>query len=391
MKSSAPWTNRGASTCSRFCAVWAIVSRRSFSLRTSSRCATGWTASFAFLTTPPPVRASCATIPQPWDHPMRAWLPEARVTGPEPAVERDIEGLNRVFAEAFTDRYRRDGLIGVRVPQLNPLVWRYALLDAGDGAMVWRDEHGDVAAFNVAHQAGAEGWVGPLAVRPDRQGTGVGKTVVRTAADWLIDRGVSTLGLETMPRTPENIGFYARLGFAPGFLTVTVTNEIATRGHPAPVLLSKRSAAEKDATIAAARGLVDDLIGGVDYSREILLTAELGRGDTSLVEGANGLDAMALWHSAPLADSRTRDEVRVLKLAPRTDATFEAAIAAVEAAAAKAGIRRIAIRCQSRYGEAFRRLIARGYRVRWTDLRMTYEGYLERHAAEGVLFSNWEI
>ena len=148
---------------------------------------------------------------------MRAWLPDTRVTGPERATEGDIEGLNRVFAEAFTDRYRRDGLIGVRVPQLNPLVWRYALLDAGEGAMVWRDEQGDVAAFNVAHQAGAEGWMGPLAVRPDRQGSGVGKTVVRTAADWLIDRGVTTLGLETMPRTPENIGFYARLGFAPGF------------------------------------------------------------------------------------------------------------------------------------------------------------------------------
>jgi len=324
---------------------------------------------------------------------MRAWLPDTRVTGPERAAERDIEGLNRVFAEAFTDRYRRDGLIGVRVPQLNPLVWRYALLDAGDGAMVWRDEHGDVAAFNVAHQAGTEGWMGPLAVRPDRQGTGVGKTIVRTAADWLIDRGVTTLGLETMPRTPENIGFYARLGFTPGFLTVTVTNEIATRGHPAPVLLSKRSAAEKEATMAAARRLVDDLALGVDFSREILLTAELGLGDTSVVEASNGggLDALAVWHSAPLADSRTRDEVRVLKLAARSDAAFDAAIAAVEAAAAKSGIRRIAIRCQSRYDEAFRRLIARGYRVRWTDLRMTYEGYPERHAAEGVLFSNWEI
>ena len=322
---------------------------------------------------------------------MRAWLPETRVTGPERATDRDIEGLNRVFAEAFTDRYRRDGLIGVRVPQLNPLVWRYALLDAGEGAMVWRDEHGDVAAFNVAHQAGVEGWMGPLAVRPDRQGTGVGKTIVRTAADWLIDRGVTTLGLETMPRTPENIGFYARLGFAPGFLTVTLTNEIATRGHPAPVLLSKRSTAEKDAGVAAARSLVDDLVPGVDFTREILLTAELGLGDTSLIEGAHGLDAMAVWHSAPLADSRTRDEVRVLKLAAKSDAAFDAAIAAVEAAAAKAGIRRIAIRSQSRYGEAFRRLIARGYRVRWTDLRMTYEGYPERHAGEGVLFSNWEI
>ncbi|HEY3221193.1 MAG TPA: GNAT family N-acetyltransferase [Gemmatimonadales bacterium] len=324
---------------------------------------------------------------------MRAWLPEVRVTGPERATERDIEGLNHVFAEAFTDRYRRDGLIGVRVPQLNPLVWRYALLDAGEGAMVWRDENGDIAAFNVAHQAGVEGWMGPLAVRPDRQSTGVGKTIVRTAADWLIDRGVTTLGLETMPRTPENIGFYARLGFVPGFLTVTLTHEIATRGHPAPppVLLSRRSAGEKEAAMASGRRLVSDLVSGIDFSREILLTAELGLGDTSLVEGDTGLDAMAVWHSAPLADSRTRDEVRVLKLAARSDAAFDAAIAAVEAAAAKAGIRRIAIRCQSRYAEAFRRLIARGYRVRWTDLRMTYEGYPERHAAGGVLFSNWEI
>ena len=322
---------------------------------------------------------------------MRAWLPEPLVTGPERATERDIEGLNRVFAEAFTDRYRRDGLIGVRVPQLNPLVWRYALLDAGDGAMVWRDEHGDIAAFNVAHQAGVEGWMGPLAVRPDRQSTGVGKTIVRTAADWLIDRGVTTLGLETMPRTPENIGFYARLGFIPGYLTITLTNEIATRGHPAPAVLSRRAAGEKEAAMEAARRLVSDLVSGIDFSREILLTAELGLGDTSLVESDTGLDALAVWHSAPLADSRTRDEVRVLKLAARDDAAFDAAIAAVEAAATKAGIRRIAVRCQSRYDEAFRRLIARGYRVRWTDLRMTYEGYPERHTTRGVVFSNWEI
>src|SRR5256885_16443972 len=265
----------------------------------------GSTASFAFPTTPRPAPASCVMTPLLWDRPMRAWLPDTRITGPERATERDIEGLNRVFAEAFTAGHRRAGVIGVRVPQLNPLVWRYALLDAGEGAMVWRDEHGDIAAFNVAHQAGAEGWMGPLAVRPDRQSTGVGKTIVRTAADWLIDRGITTLGLETMPRTPENIGFYARLGFAPGFLTVTLTNEIATRGHPAPVLLSRRSADEKEAAMASGRRLVSDLVAGIDFSREILLTAELGLGDTSLVEGNTRLDAMAAWHSAPLADSRT--------------------------------------------------------------------------------------
>jgi len=322
---------------------------------------------------------------------MRAWLPEVEPVGPERATERDIEGLNRVFADAFTDRYRRDGLVGVRVPQLNPAVWRFALLDAADGAFLWRDERGEVAAFNVAHRSGSEGWMGPLAVRPDRQSSGVGKTIVRTAIDWLLDRGVTTLGLETMPRTVDNVGFYSRLGFDPGHLTVTLTHDIARRGHTAPKLLSERKGAAGEAALNAARLLAGSLIPGVDYTHEIMLTAELQLGDTCLIEGRDGLDAFVLWHSVPLADARSGDEVRVLKLAARSPAAFDAAIAATEAAAAQVGIRRVAFRCQTIYAEAFRRLIERNYRVRWTDLRMTYQGHGERTAASGVVFSNWEI
>src|SRR5216683_1206941 len=202
---------------------------------------------------------------------MRAWLPERQVYGPEPASERDIEGLNRVFADAFTDRYRRDGLVGVRVPHLNPQVWRYALLDAGPGAMLWRDEAGHVVAFNIAHRSGAEGWMGPLAVRPDRQGAGVGKTIVRTALDWLLEQNVATLGLETMPRTVENIGFYGRLGFFPGHLTVTLTNDIVTRGHQSPVLLSQRKSP------AGGRAMPDPLRRRVPPPRGPRLSRPLDR------------------------------------------------------------------------------------------------------------------
>ena len=322
---------------------------------------------------------------------MRAWLPERHVSGPERAQERDIEGLNRVFAEAFTDRYRRDGLVGVRVPYLNPPVWRYALLDAGDVAMVWRDEKGQIAAFNIAHRSGAEGWMGPLAVRPDRQGVGIGKTIVRAAADWLMDQGVATLGLETMPRTVENIGFYARLGFTPGHLTLTMTQDLGSRGHAAPALLSQRLPAARDASVEAASRLVAELARGPDFTREILLTAELGLGDTTLLEGPAGLDALAVWHSAPLAEGRPKEEVRILKLAARDERAFQAVITATEAAAARNGIRRVAVRCETRHSLAFRRLVERGYRVRWTDLRMTYEGYPEPELRDGVLFSNWEI
>jgi len=133
------------------------------------------------------------------------------------------------------------------------------------------------------------------------------------------------------------------------------------------------------------------LVPGPDFTRELQLTAELGLGDTTLLDGADGLDAWALWHSAPLAEGRPREEVRILKLAARDERAFAAALVATEAAAARAGIRRVAVRCQTRSDVAFRHLIERGYRVRWTDLRMTFEGYPEPHPSAGVLFSNWEI
>ncbi len=157
---------------------------------------------------------------------MVAWLPDRSVRGPERPTVRDIEALNRIFAEAFTDRYRRDGLVGVRVPYLNPLIWRYAIEDAGEGAMIWRDGDGKPAAFNMVHQSGTEGWMGPLAVRPDRQNEGLGKAVVRAGIEWLRTRGARTIGLETMPRTVDNIGFYSRLEMIPRHLTVTLSRDI---------------------------------------------------------------------------------------------------------------------------------------------------------------------
>src|SRR6185369_190616 len=77
------------------------------------------------------------------------------------------------------------------------------------------------------HQSGTEGWMGPLAVRTEYQGAGTGKEIVTRGVEWLKQNGASVIGLETMPRTMDNIGFYSRLGFVPGRLTVTTTLEAA--------------------------------------------------------------------------------------------------------------------------------------------------------------------
>lgn len=320
----------------------------------------------------------------------RSWTRSAHADGPYRARKEDIAGLNRVFSEAFTDRYRRDGMVGVRVPQLNPAIWRYAIEDAGEGAMLWRDERGEIAAFNIAHRSGIEGWMGPLAVRADRQAGGVGKDMVREGIEHLKRSGATIIGLETMPRTMDNIGFYSSLGFNPGRLTVTLTLDAVANEVPIS-LFGRLPASDRDGALEECRLLVDGMIPGYDFTREIELTDELSLGDTVLIRQGGKLVAYALCHTVPLVEGRVREELRVLKMVLADNDQLAPMIRSLTDLARRSGTRRVAIRVQGEYLEAYQCIFAAGARVRWTDLRMSLAEYPERTVERGVVLSNWEI
>lgn len=315
--------------------------------------------------------------------------PDPAVHGPVVAEVRDVPALNRLFSDAFTERYRQDGLHGVRVPHLNPAVWRYAIEDAGGGAMLWRDARGDLVAFNIAHRSGTEGWMGPLAVRPDRWGGGLGRGIVTAGIAWLREGGARTIGLETMPRTLDNIGFYSRLGFLPQPLTITLQRATITGLAPSAPRLG--DAADPTAALAACRTLTDAVAPGIDFTRELELTREIGLGDTTLLRDASGtLEAFALWHVAPLAAGRAADDLRILKLVARdTDAALRV-IAAVEGEASVRRMEGVSLRCQTRHQPLYAALAGAGWRVHWTDLRLTLAEAPEPQP-DGIVLSNWEI
>lgn len=315
-----------------------------------------------------------------------------RVTGPFPIRPDDLPALNALFSDAFSERYRRDGMAGVRVPPLNPSIWRFAIEGAGEGAMLWRDGLGRLAAFNVAHVSGREGWMGPLAVREDLQGRGFGRTVVRAGIDHLKAAGCTTIGLETMPRTMDNIGFYAGLGFTPGPLTVTLSLEAGGGTDERPELLSALGQRAREEALAACAALARQVRAGSDYTREIALTLRFAIGDAVLLRDAGGaLTGFALYHDAPLVEGRPREELRVLKLVLADQGALARMTELLTAHARRNGTLRTAIRLQGEFRAAFRLLVARGARVRWTDLRMTLSGHDEPAPAQGLALSNWEI
>ncbi|MGB7211238.1 MAG: hypothetical protein WBC97_01305, partial [Gemmatimonadales bacterium] len=143
--------------------------------------------------------------------------------------------------------------------------------------------------------------------------------------------------------------------------------------------------------IGGCRTLTDALAGGVDFSREIELTEQLGLGDTVIIEGAAGIEAFALCHSAALADGHASDELRILKLVARDDHGLDAALAGAAWLAHREGLHRVGVRCQTGFTEAYRRLVGQGWTVHWTDLRMTLAGSPELAVPTGVVWSNWEI
>ena len=320
----------------------------------------------------------------------RSWRQPPPARGPLPVTAEDVGPLNQVFSDAFTERYRRDGMVGVRVPFLNPAIWRYAIMDAGDGAMLWRGERDEIVAFNIAHRSGTEGWMGPLAVRPDLQGAGLGKDVVRVGVEWLKQDGATVIGLETMPRTMDNIGFYSRLGFVPGKLTLTLTLD-SSANEKVPQLLGRLSPAARDDAIAECALLAASCMPGYDFTREILLTHELGLGDTVLVRHGDALVGFALCHTAPLVEGRVREELRVLKLAVPDLQHLDMLLRALTDFARRSACARAAFRVQGDYPVLYSKLVSWRARVRWTDLRMTVSGYGEAPVERGVLLSNWEI
>ncbi|MCU0649173.1 MAG: GNAT family N-acetyltransferase [Gemmatimonadaceae bacterium] len=322
---------------------------------------------------------------------LRTWPTHRSIDGPFPLASDDIAGLNAVFTEAFSDRYRKDGMQGVRVPPLHHGIWRYAIADAADGALGWRDERDRIVAFNIVHRSGREGWMGPLCVHPELQSLGLGKEIVRTGIDWLKERDARVIGLETMPRTMDNIGFYSSLGFLPGTLTVTLTLEARAAERPVR-LLSALAEPAREQMIARCHALLDTLAPGYDFSRELRLTDRLALGDTLLLGDGDALDGFALCHAAPLVEGRGRDELRVLKVALRDpERDLEAFTRGLGELARTSGARRVAIRVQSEYRALYLHLMRLGARVRWTDLRMALAGHEERPPAAGLVLSNWEI
>ena len=79
--------------------------------------------------------------------------------------------------------------------------------------LIGRDGNTIVATAMVGHD-GHRGWVYYVAVDPDRQGKGLGRTIMGAVEDWLREAGIQKLQLLVRRENAKASAFYQTLGYA---------------------------------------------------------------------------------------------------------------------------------------------------------------------------------
>jgi len=119
-----------------------------------------------------------------------------------PARPADVEGLRELDREAFQATLRREREYFEFWMQTDP-----------EGALV-AEEDGVLVGMNMNHARGRNGWFGPLAVKPQWQGRGVGRQLLEAGLAYLESRHCQTIGLDTFGENPVAVSLYLHYGFA---------------------------------------------------------------------------------------------------------------------------------------------------------------------------------
>jgi len=78
---------------------------------------------------------------------------------------------------------------------------------------------GELVGSNFVTRWGSVGFFGPLTLRPDCQGAGIGKALVEAVSAQLKEWGVHHAGLFTFAHSPLHLALYQKSGFRARFLT----------------------------------------------------------------------------------------------------------------------------------------------------------------------------
>lgn len=238
------------------------------------------------------------------------------------------------------------------------------------------ETEGELVGSNFATRWGSFGFFGPLTIRPDLWDRGIAKLLLESTMDFFHKWNVSHVGLFTFAQSPKHIGLYQKFGFWPRFLTLLMSKTIQDGGPSQWWSWSRFSDVpdvETRRCFEMCRTLTNSVYEGLDLEREMIVVRKQGLGDTVLLWEGQTVVGVAVCHCGAGTEAG-RDTCYVKFGAVRSGANaenfFDRLLSACEELATVKGMTQLVAGVNSACHDAYRRMIARGFRADFQGVLM---------------------
>jgi GNAT superfamily N-acetyltransferase len=275
-----------------------------------------------------------------------------------PLAAAAVDAAGDVFRDAFAS------VLGAGVHRDTELVRTRFRAPHTTALAAYRN--GEVAGSTFVTRWGSFGYFGPLSVTPKLWGQGIGTRLVAAAVDVLDGWGVGHQGLFTFAQSPQHHGFYQRFGFWPRFLTAIMSRPLTGAEPELGWRLSAVAPADRPALVDACAAVTDAIHPGLDVRGEITAVLDQRLGDVVLIGEPDAPRGFAVCHAG--AGTEAGSGVAYVKFAavrPGRGAAqaFDSLVAACQGFAVTAGAVRLTLGVNTARHEAYRQLLAAGFRT----------------------------
>jgi len=245
---------------------------------------------------------------------------------------------------------------------------------ADPNAAFGAEADGELVGSSFVTRWGSFGFLGPVTVRPDLWDRGIAKLLLDPTMELFNKWGVSHTGLFTFAHSPKHLGLYQKFGFWPRFLTPIMLKPVKlTHDSDGWSRFSDVPDVEKERCLMTCRSLTSSIYEGLDLEREIAAVRNQRLGDTVLLWEGEKLVGFAVCHCGPGTEAG-RDTCYIKFGAVRggsgAENLFDKLLNACEELASMRGMTTVMAGVNSACHNAYRRMIARGFRIDFQGVTM---------------------
>jgi ribosomal protein S18 acetylase RimI-like enzyme len=263
--------------------------------------------------------------------------------------------------------------------------------DDPEGCFV-AEHHDELLGYVFCHICGSLGYIGTFGVHPKHRGRGIGRKLLMRSIEHLESNRCTTIGLETRPENPYNVGMYLAHGFSPKYLTLVMERTVVDRSVQGEVVeWSELDGSAREVMADKFLATCDAVQPGLDYvkmAESRILTLE---GKICAFGNKRDPSGFSFVRTAPkfVGDKFADAFVEAMVVRPGSETKFIGMIRTLEGLAREWGKCSLVVSVTSSDWNLIQTLARNGFRVRRTLLRMMYRDKTENR--RGVNLNFWAM